>query len=108
MFYRLRAYGVPLDSDAERVILPPRSVSTDYDELLAANGAVPSEQLLALIPGGFLPGYMPRGSRRLTDWVEAQRARVNGLLARRFLGAIAERKTTGDWPAVEALAQRWP
>jgi DNA-binding SARP family transcriptional activator len=106
MFYKLRTHGVTLDSDAERVVLPPGMVTTDYDTLLAPTSVVPVEQLLERIPGGFLPGYMPRASRPFAEWVEAQRAVVNAALRRQIVVGINQLKTVGDWPATYALAQR--
>jgi DNA-binding SARP family transcriptional activator len=106
MFYRLRAHGIPLDSDASRVVLPAGTVSTDFDALLAPASALPAGELLSRIPGGFLPGYAPRGLSEFAEWVDAQRARVNAMLCAQLLSGLAAPKAAGDWPAVEALAQR--
>lgn len=104
--YRLRAQGIPINGDAERLVLPTGLVSTDYDELLGPSATFPVDEMLTRIPGGFLPGYMPTISRPFADWVEGQRERVNGALRRQLVTGIKALRAAGDWPATQALAQR--
>ena len=93
MFYKLRTHGLALDSDAERVQLPAGVVSTDYESMLAPSAVVPVGEMLERIPGGFLPGYMPRASRPFAEWVERQRAVVNAALRRQLVMGIDQLKT---------------
>ncbi|HUO52131.1 MAG TPA: AAA family ATPase, partial [Gemmatimonadaceae bacterium] len=104
--YRLRAQGLPVSGEGERLVLPAGLVRTDFDELLAPESELPVGAMLERIPGGFLPGYSPTISRPFADWVESQRARVHAGLRRRLVGGIATLRAAGDWPAVEKLAQR--
>ena len=106
VLYRLRASGVALDGDAERLTLPAGAVTTDYDDLLAPSASCPVEEMLTRIPGGFLPGYVPTVSRQFAEWVEAHRERVNSVLRRQLVGGIGALRGAGDWPATQALAQR--
>lgn len=106
LFYRMRSHGVTLRVDGERVVLPSGLVTTDYDALLAPAASCPVDQMLTRIPGGFLPGYMPRISRPYAEWVEGHRERVNAVLRRQLVSGIKTLRAAGDWPATQALAQR--
>ena len=106
VLYKLRAQGVMLDGDADRVTLPAGAVTTDYDDLLAPSASCPVNEMLTRIPGGFLPGYVPTVSRPFAEWVEAHRERVNSVLRRQLVSGISALRGAGDWPATQALAQR--
>ncbi len=106
MCYRLRTCGMPIEASGARITLPDGIVATDFDDLLDEDSGIATEELLTRIPGGFLPGYMPRVSDPFTTWVEEQRAQVNAALRRRLGAAITERRAAGDWQATEKLAMR--
>ena len=104
--YRLRASGVPINGDGERIQVPDGVVTTDYAPLLASDAIVPVSEMLDRIPGGFLPGYLPSISEPFAEWVEGQRERVNAVLRRQLVSGITTLRAAGDWPATQALAQR--
>jgi len=104
--YRLRAAGVPISGDSERIQVPDGVVTTDYSALLASDASVPVNEMLERIPGGFLPGYIPSISGPFAEWVEGQRERVNAVLRRQLVSGITTLRAAGDWPATQALAQR--
>ncbi len=108
MCYRLRSCGMPIEASGARLVLPDGAVSTDFDDLLGDPADVSPEELLTRIPGGFLPGYMPRVSDPFTTWVEEQRAQVNAALRRQLVRrdqrAPSGGRLAGDREAVECAA----
>ncbi|HEY8852626.1 MAG TPA: AAA family ATPase [Gemmatimonadaceae bacterium] len=52
----------------------------------------------------FLPGYSPRLSEPLREWVDTQRDQVQGLATRRLVEALNGARQKGDWSTSEQLA----
>jgi DNA-binding SARP family transcriptional activator len=104
--YRMRTLGVPLESDRAHLALAAGTVDSDVDALLRADRADNIEQLADRVNGPFLPGYAPTFSEPIMDWVEQLRDRVSAGARRVLVGAIAARKSRGEWADVERLAHR--
>jgi DNA-binding SARP family transcriptional activator/tetratricopeptide (TPR) repeat protein len=104
--YRLRTLGAPLEVDRTQLVLSDHDLECDVDPLLRATRADDAEELADRVIGPFLPGYAPRFSEPLRDWVEHQRDRVNAGARRVLVSAIAARKARGEWVHVERLARQ--
>jgi tetratricopeptide (TPR) repeat protein len=52
----------------------------------------------------FLPGYIPRLSESLREWLDTQRNQVHGLATRRLVGALNDARQKGDWSTSDRLA----
>lgn len=104
--YRLRTLGVPLEVDRTHLVLSPSVVDSDVDAVLRASRTDDIERLADRVSGPFLPGYSPSFSEPLRDWVERQRDLVSAGARRVLVGAIALRKSRGEWADVERLAHQ--
>jgi DNA-binding SARP family transcriptional activator len=104
--YRLRTLGAPLEVDRTQLVLSESDVDCDVDALLRLSRADDVEEAADRVLGPFLPGYSPRFSEPLLDWVEHQRDRVNAGARRVLVSAIAARRARGDWAHVERLAHQ--
>jgi DNA-binding SARP family transcriptional activator/tetratricopeptide (TPR) repeat protein len=104
--YRLRTLGVPLEADRTHLVLSPSAVDSDVDAVLRASRTDDIERLADRVGGPFLPGYAPTFSEPLREWVERQRDLVGAGARRVLVGAIALRKSRGEWADVERLAHR--
>jgi DNA-binding SARP family transcriptional activator len=104
--YRLRTLGVPLEVDRTHLVISPSVVDSDVDAVLRASRTDDTERLADRVSGPFLPGYSPNFSEPLRHWVEQQRDLVSAGARRVLVGAIALRKSRGEWADVERLAHR--
>ncbi|MGH7665421.1 MAG: ATP-binding protein [Gemmatimonadaceae bacterium] len=99
--YKLKQLGVPIEVDGDAVWLPADVVDLDYERLSSNMSGVELAEA-----GEFLPAYAPDLSTAHTEWVEAQRAHVNGRLRRTLLGVMLERRSRGDWTGVELFGRK--
>jgi DNA-binding SARP family transcriptional activator len=104
--YRLRTLGAPLAVERTQLVLSERDVECDVDALLRVSRTDDIEEAADRVAGPFLPGYSPRFSEPLRDWVEHQRDRVNAGARRVLVSAIAARRARGEWAHVERLAHQ--
>lgn len=103
--YRLRQYGVPIESSPTDVELPADTAAADYDPLLDPRGAtdaIPADALR----GEYLPHYAPDFSPAFSEWVEQQRSRIHSQLRRALLAEITRLRGEARWGEVERLARQ--
>ncbi|MBA3340690.1 MAG: AAA family ATPase [Gemmatimonadaceae bacterium] len=102
--HRLRRLGVPIDAIGKtNLVFRPESVTADYEDFLASNASsdVSTDHSLIL-----LPGYEPRFSAPLLEWLDTQKSEIGASIARLILGAIASHRTRAQWSKVESNAHR--
>ena len=102
--YRLRALGVPVQSDRSNLWIAADELEMDCAPLLAPSPE--PDGYVQQIRGTFLAGYHPKFSDRYADWLERQRDLVGARIRRVFLAEIARLKARGDWSGVECMAAR--
>lgn len=99
--HRLRARGVPIETDASHAVWVPReSAALDVDRI---PDVAPAE--LAKCDFTVLPGFEPTGSPELEDWADEFRYQLRVQTVRHIGAAIARAEQAGDWANALALAE---
>jgi DNA-binding SARP family transcriptional activator len=99
---QLRKLGLTIKADRDNLSLPEREVRNDADSLSSADGIkVLDRRSLA-----FLPGYTPRFSEPMRDWLDSKRAAVHADATRILIRDMEHSRFQADWPAVERTAAK--
>ena len=98
--HQLKKLGFVVRADRNVIELGKNEAKVDADSL-KEHCSTGSEILHSL---EFLPGYRPRFSEGLGDWVDAARERVHSVLTRELLEALRASREAGDWPSVERIS----
>ncbi|HEY8832683.1 MAG TPA: hypothetical protein VIM21_09225, partial [Gemmatimonadaceae bacterium] len=97
---QLKKLGVMVRADRDNLQLPEFDAMSDIEELSAPDlASVLSKDSLE-----FLPGYSPRLSESLREWIDGQRERIQGLATRRLVEGLSGARQKGDWSTSEQLA----
>lgn len=100
--HRLRARGVPIESDASHAVWVAReSAMLDVERIPEI---APAE--LAKCDFTVLPGFEPTGSPELVDWADDFRHQLRVLTVRNIKSVIARAESAGDWTNALTLAER--
>jgi DNA-binding SARP family transcriptional activator/tetratricopeptide (TPR) repeat protein len=97
---QLKKLGVMVRADRDNLQLSEFDAHSDVEELSAPDLA----PVLRKDSLEFLPGYSPRLSESLRDWVDTQREQIQGLATRRLVEALNGARQKGDWSTSEQLA----
>lgn len=99
--HRLRARGVPIESDpAQSVWIPRDAVALDVDHIRDANPAD-----LAKCDFTVLPGFDPKGSPELADWADEFRHQLRVRTVQNLGVAMRRAERADDWASAMALAE---
>ena len=74
LVYKLRQSGAPIESNGGSVWVDADHVRRDYAEVISSKSL--TEDQLASIEGGFLPGYNPSKNGGFAEWLESYRTRT--------------------------------
>lgn len=91
---KVRRLGLPIEAEAEEIVLSPESVAIDIDDVAVEAGQ----------GGDLLPGYHPEFSRSFALWLEGQRDVLSSTAVHRLESVLASARQRRDWPAVLAAA----
>jgi DNA-binding SARP family transcriptional activator/tetratricopeptide (TPR) repeat protein len=99
---QLKKLGLTIKADRDNLALPEREVRSDSDSLSNAAGIKAlDKQSLA-----FLPGYCPRFSEPMRDWVDSKRSAAHAAATRILIRDMEHSRSQADWPAVERMAAK--
>jgi DNA-binding SARP family transcriptional activator len=97
---QLKKLGIMTWADRDSLQLSQYDVRSDIDELAGENitdvGAHESLE--------FLPGYNPRLSEALRDWVETKRGPIHSAVTRILVRSLEQARLQADWARVERIA----
>ncbi len=104
--YRLKALGASVESNRSHIWAPRECVTADHFPILDATEGGRVVEIAEETSGTFLPGYAPTFSAPFAEWIDRQRDIVDSAIRRVLVGAVAAKKSRGEWSAVEAIAGR--
>jgi DNA-binding SARP family transcriptional activator len=99
---QLKKLGLTIKADRDNLSLSEREVRNDADSLSSAAGINALDQRAL----AFLPGYTPRFSEPMRDWVDAKRAAAQADATRILIRDMEHSRFQADWPAVERTAAK--
>lgn len=100
--FQMKKLGVVVNADRDNLQLAQHEARTDVDEvLLSAPATVLEHHSLE-----FLPGYNPRLSEALCDWVDSKRAEAHATATGVLVHALEQSRLQADWPKVERIAAK--
>ena len=97
---QLKKLGIMVRADRDNLQLSEVDARSDIDDLAGAD----LTPVLKKDSLEFLPGYNPRLSEPLRDWVDTQRDQIHAVATRRLLEGLNSARQRGDWSASERLA----
>src|SRR5438093_5431022 len=99
---QMKKLGILLRASRETIELSGADYLTDIDELRTRDtGILANKESLE-----FLPGYNPRLSESLSEWVDAKRREIHSITTRILLRELERARVQADWPRVEILASK--
>lgn len=99
---QLKKLGITFQADRCYLQLLEDDVRSDVDLLLREDAIVTSDS-----PSWeFMPGYSPRCSEYLRDWVDAKREEIHRSITRVLIRDLEQARHKGDWIGVEKLSSR--
>jgi DNA-binding SARP family transcriptional activator/tetratricopeptide (TPR) repeat protein len=97
---QLKKLGVMVRANRDNLELSEIDARSDIEDLSGSDLApVLSKDSLE-----FLPGYVPRLSESLREWVDTQREQVQGLATRRLVEGLNGARQRGDWSTCDKFA----
>ncbi|MEO8909995.1 MAG: AAA family ATPase [Gemmatimonadaceae bacterium] len=100
--HQLKKLGVLVTADRDNLYLSAHGVRSDADILPSADPLdVVTQQSLE-----FLPGYSPRFSESLRDWVDSKRDLAHAAATAVLVRELERHRLQGDWATVEKLAAK--
>ena len=99
---QMKKLGVVVNADRDNLQLAQHEARTDMDEVLAADPATVLEHHSL----EFLPGYNPRLSEALCDWVDSKRAEAHATATGVLVHALEQSRLQADWSKVERIAAK--
>ncbi len=97
---QLKKLGVRLVADRDNLQLAKQDARSDADDLALNHPALSTPQSSL----EFLPGYTPRLSEELRDWVDAKRTEVHAAATSTLVHDLERARLRADWTAVEKCA----
>jgi DNA-binding SARP family transcriptional activator/tetratricopeptide (TPR) repeat protein len=103
LLYRLRQLDVPLEADADQVVIPSELIAIDWQEIVesAAISRVACEQLAH----GIFPGYSPNLGHSFREWFEAERGEITLRLSRCLTKHLSQFRASGRWDLVDGASR---
>jgi DNA-binding SARP family transcriptional activator/tetratricopeptide (TPR) repeat protein len=99
---QLKKLGIVVTADRDTLRLSSDVVENDTQTLSTPNVA----DLLERESLEFLPGYSPRLSESLRDWIDAKRSEVHALATSVLVRDLERSRLKGDWRTVEKTAAK--
>lgn len=99
---QLKKLGVMPKADRDNLQLSQHDARSDVDDLAASDTA----PVMTLDSLEFLPGYNPRLSESLRDWVDSRRDEVHAAATRLLVHELERSRLQADWSGVEAIASK--
>ena len=99
---QLKKFGIIVKADRDNLQLSQYDARSDVDEL-SANDATPALKHDSL---EFLPGYSPRFSESLRDWVDTKRGEMHAIATRILVRELERARLQADWSGVEKIAEK--
>jgi len=97
---QLKKLGIAVRADRDSLQVSQFDARSDIEDLA---GLDPSP-VLRKDSLEFLPGYNPRLSESLRDWVESKRGEVHSASTKLLVGELERSRLQADWPNVERTA----
>jgi DNA-binding SARP family transcriptional activator len=100
--FQLKKLGIIVMADRDTLRLSQHEVRSDVDDLAAsdASSALTRDSL------EFLPGYTPRLSEPLRDWVEGKRASAHATATAILIHEVERSRLQADWSTVEKASAK--
>src|SRR6266550_973709 len=98
---QLKKFGCAVRADRMHVSLLKDQAVADFEDLLRDNSRIAFAGALE-----FMPGYNPRCSEALRDWLDTKRRECHAELSRVLVRDIEHRRLQGDWHGVEEIAAK--
>jgi tetratricopeptide (TPR) repeat protein len=100
--FQLKKLGIVVRADRDNLQLSQHDARSDIDALSANDPRMPngSESM------EFLPGYIPRDSEPLRDWVDAKKNEVHALVTRALVRDLERARLQGDWTSVDRISSQ--
>lgn len=99
---QLKKLGLMINADRDNLSLSEREVRNDADSLSSAAGTKALDQHSL----AFLPGYSPRFSEPMRDWVDSKRAAAHAAATRMLVHEMEHSRLQADWATVETMAAK--
>ena len=99
---QLKKLGIMVRADRDNLQVSQFEARSDIEDLTARDPA----QLLRNESLEFLPGYSPRLSESLRDWVECKRDEVHATATILLVRELDRSRLQGNWPSVERAAAK--
>jgi DNA-binding SARP family transcriptional activator len=99
---QLNKLGLSVRADRDSLSLSERDVQSDADSLSSAAGIKALDQRSL----AFLPGYTPRFSEPMRDWLDSKRAAANAAATRILVEEMERSRQQADWARVEITAAK--
>jgi len=99
---QLKKLGIVAIADRDTLRLSGDQVQKDTDALSTPN----VDLLLERDSLQFLPGYCPRLSEKLRDWVESKRSQVHAVATTVLVRELERSRLQADWRSVEKAAAK--
>lgn len=99
---QMKKLGVFVNANRDNVQLAQHDARTDMEDVLVADPATVLEHHSL----EFLPGYNPRLSEALADWVDSKRGEVHASATGILVHALEQARLQADWPKVERIAAK--
>jgi DNA-binding SARP family transcriptional activator len=97
---QLKKLGIRLVADRDNLQLPKEDARSDSDDLALNHPALSTPQPSL----EFLPGYTPRLSEGLRDWIDAKRTEVHAAATSTLVHELERARLRADWTGVERTA----
>jgi hypothetical protein len=99
---QLKKLGITVKADRDNLQLSQLEARSDVDDL--SGGDLTS--LLKKDSLEFLPGYGPRRSETLRDWVESKRSEIHATATKVLVSELERSRLQADWVTVERTAAK--
>jgi len=99
---QLKKLGIILRADRDNLQLSQYDARSDVEDL-SADDATPALKHDSL---EFLPGYNPRFSESLRDWVDTKRGEAHAIATRILVRELERARLQADWSSVEKIAAK--
>ncbi|MDQ6872121.1 MAG: AAA family ATPase [Gemmatimonadota bacterium] len=99
---QLKKLGIVVRADRDTLHLSQLDARSDIEDLLAPD----LDPVLGKDSLEFLPGYNPRLSEALRDWVDSKRSEAHAAATKLLVAELERSRLQGDWPNVERTAAK--
>lgn len=105
LVYRLRQLGAPVEASSGDVRIDPAWCEHDAASPEPGRLVRASAERIALLTQPWMPGWEPRWSSAMRDWVDETRSEVATRLRAVLVRAVALAREAGRWEQIELLSR---